>query len=235
MHTTSLSLPFDIPMRRWGGWVLAGLALAFVSGCASVYRVDSQVESFARWSGPAPAAAASAASGSAIPQPPQVYRFDRLPSQASDEAARGQAELEALARVALAKQGWSLADAGVSPPWTVRVSGGTLKLPRAPWEDPWDGYWGGYGFPGRDYVVTGRGQVIWAPVFIRMDMPYYQRKLALLISRADNGQVVYETQAAHDGRWNSSPELWGAMFDAALQGFPTPPGGPRQVNIDLPR
>ncbi|WP_291014604.1 hypothetical protein [Hydrogenophaga sp.] len=230
MQPSSLSLSFDIPLRRWGGWVLVGLALVFVSGCASVYRVDSQVESFARWSGPAPAAAASA-----IPQPPQVYRFDRLPSQASEEAVRGQTQLEALARVALAKQGWSLADAGVSPPWTVRVSAGTLKLPRAPWEDPWDGYWGGYGFPGRDYVVTGRGQVIWAPVFIRMDMPYYQRKVALLISRADNGQVVYETQAAHDGRWNSSSELWGAMFDAALQDFPTPPGGLRQVNIDLPR
>ena len=230
MPNTSLLLPFGVSLRRFGQLALAGLALAILSGCASVYRVDSQVESFARWSSPAPAAAANA-----IPQPPQVYRFDRLPSQASGDAARGQDELEALARVALAKQGWSLADAGVSPRWTVRVSGGTLKLPRAPWEDPWDGYWGGYGFPGRDYVVTGRGQVIWAPVFIRMDMPYYQRKVALLISRADNGQVVYETAAAHDGRWNSSPELWGAMLDAALQGFPTPPAGVRQVNIDLPR
>lgn len=235
MPPTLLSLPFEIALRRCSAWLLAGVGLAFLSGCASVYRVDSQVESFARWSDPASATAASAASVSAIPRAPQVYRFDRLPSQASGDAARSQDELEALARVALAKQGWSLADAGVSPRWTVRVSGGTLKLPRAPWEDPWDGYWGGYGFPGRDYVVTGRGQVIWAPVFIRMDMPYYQRKVALLISRADNGLVVYETQAAHDGRWNSSPELWGAMFDAALQGFPTPPGGLRQINIDLPR
>jgi hypothetical protein len=231
MNPQSNALPSTRVRHRRAALLVASLALGLLGGCAGVYRVDSQVQSFARWADATPSARVSAA----IPQPPQVYRFDRLPSQ----AAHGQDELEALARVALAKHGWSLADTGVSTRWTVRVSGGTLKLPRAPWEDPWDGYWGGYwggyGFPGRDYVVTGSGQVIWAPVFIRMDMPYYQRKVSLLISRADNGQVVYETQAAHDGRWNSSPELWGAMLDAALQGFPTPPEGVRQVNIDLPR
>ena len=223
--------PSASPAHRRRASLVTGLVCLLLGGCASVYRVDSQVQSFARWSSAAPASATS----EAIPRAPQVYRFDRLPSQASGDAARGQDELEALARIALTKQGWSLADAGVSPRWTVRVSGGTLKLPRAPWEDPWDGYWGGHGFPGRDYVVTGSGQVIWAPVFMRMDLPYYQRKVSLLISRADNGQVVYETAAAHDGRWNSTPELWSAMFDAALQGFPAPPAGVRQVNIDVPR
>jgi hypothetical protein len=68
-----------------------------------------------------------------------------------------------------------------------------------------------------------------------MDWPYYQRKVSLLVRQADSGQVVYETHAAHDGRWNSSHELWCAMLDAALQGLPTPPAGARQVNIDLPR
>jgi hypothetical protein len=222
---------------RRAGLATAALALGLLGGCASVYRVDSQVQSFARWADAPPASAATAPAASAIPQAPQLYRFERLPSQTTDSAARGQNELEALARTALAKNGWSLADSGVSVRWTVQVDAGTLKLPRAPWEEPWDGfgYWGGYGFPGRDHVVTGRGQVIWAPVFMRMDLPYYQRKVSLLIRNAANGQVVYETHAAHDGRWNSSPELWGAMLDAALQGFPTPPAGVRQVNTDLPR
>jgi hypothetical protein len=125
----------------------------------------------------------------------------------------------------------------------VQVSAGTVKLPRAPWEEPWDGFghwggiggFGGFGMAGRDYVVTGGGQVIWAPGFMRMDLPYYERKVSLLIRHAGNGQVVYETHAAHDGRWNSSPELWGAMLDAALLDFPAPPAGVRQVNVDLPR
>ncbi len=217
--------------------LVAGLALGLLTGCASVYRVDSQVQSFARWTDPA---APTAAATSAIPQAPQLYRFERLPSQAADNAARGQADLESIARTALAKRGWTPAEPGVSARWSVQVGAGTVKLPRAPWEEPWDGFgygggFGGFGLPGRDYVVTGSGQVIWAPVFIRMDLPYYQRKVSLLIRNAGNGQVVYETHAAHDGRWNSSPELWGAMLDAALQDFPTPPGGVRLVNIDLPR
>ena len=218
---------------RSAALLIAALSIGLLAACASVYRVDSQVQAFARWAD----APAGASAVNPVPQAPQRYRVERLPSQATDQAARGQDELEALARTALAKHGWTLAEPGVSARWAVQVGGGTLKLPRAPWEEPWDGfgYWGGYGFPGRDYVVTGSGQVIWAPVFMRMDLPYYQRKVSLLIRNAGNGQVVYETQAAHDGRWNSSPALWGAMLDAALQGFPAPPTGVRQVHTDLPR
>ena len=225
---------------RRAALLIAGLALGLLTGCASVYRVDSQVQSFARWSD---AAAPTAAATPAIPQAPQLYRFERLPSQAAENVARGQTDLETIARAALAKRGWTPAEPGVSARWSVQVSGGTLKLPRAPWEEPWDGFgydggfgrFGSLGFPGRDYVVTGSGQVIWAPVLMRMNLPYYERKVSLLIRNAGNGQVVYETHAAHDGRWNSSPELWGAMLDAALQDFPAPPTGVRQVNIDLPR
>jgi hypothetical protein len=223
---------------RRAALLTAGLAISLLTGCASVYRVDSQVQSFARWTSAAPAAAVSA-----IPQAPQLYRFERLPSQATDNAARGQADLEAVARTSLAKQGWTPAEPGSSARWSVQVSGGTLKLPRAPWEEPWDGFgyrggfggFGGYGFAARDHVVTSGGQVIWAPMFMRMDLPYYQRKVSLLIRQAGSSPVTYETHAAHEGRWNSSPALWGAMFDAALQDFPAPPVGVRQVNIDLPR
>lgn len=236
---------FTSPLYSTGGpgraaLLIVGLAISLLTGCASVYRVDSQVQSFARWSD---AAAPASAPVNAVPQAPQLYRFERLPSQAAENVARSQADLEALARTALAKRGWTSAEPGVSARWSVQVGGGTLKLPRAPWEEPWDGFgyggrfggFGGLGFPGRSYVVTGSGQVIWAPVFMRMDLPYYERKVSLLIRNAGNGQVVYETHAAHDGRWNSSPELWGAMLDAALQDFPAPPAGVRQINIDLPR
>ena len=231
--------PTDSRPRR-AALLVTGLALGLLTGCASVYRVDSQVQSFARWTN---AAAPAAAAVSAIPQAPQLYRFERLPSQAAENAARGQADLEAITRTALAQHGWTSAEPGVSARWSVQVGAGTIKLPRAPWEEHWDGFgygggfggFGGLGMPGRDYVVTGSGQVIWAPVFMRMDLPYYERKVSLLIRQASNGQVVYETHAAHDGRWNSSPELWGAMLDAALQDFPKPLIGVRQVNIDLPR
>ncbi len=194
-----------------------GLGL-LLGGCASVYRVDNQVQSFARWGTAATAPAA-----------PQSYRFERLPSQREGQAAASQDELETLARAALARVGWNLAESsGATAPWTVQVSGGALKLPRAPWEEPWDGFGAGWGLYG--------GSGVWgSTLFMRMDIPYYERQVSLVVRQAATGQVVYETQARHDGRWNSSPELWSAMLDAALKDFPSPPTGARQVDIDVPR
>lgn len=198
----------------------AGLALGLLlTGCASVYRVDSQVQSFPGW---------TPTGATAVPAAPQAYRFERLPSQREAAAAASQGMLEELTRAALARAGWNLAEAGTPSPWTVQVSAGTLKLPRAPWEEPWDGFGTGIGlYGGHGYWGTS--------VFMRMDIPYYERQVSLVIRHAATGQVVYETRARHDGRWASSPELWGAMLDAALRDFPNPPAGPRQVNIDVPR
>lgn len=83
--------------------------------------------------------------------------------------------------------------------------------------------------------MTGTGQIIYAPLFLRMETPYYKREVSVVIRHAASGRVVYETRAAHDGRWNSSNALWSAMLDAALSNFPTPPAGLRQVNIEVPR
>jgi len=216
------------------GVVTAFLAL---SGCASVYLVDNQVQSYARWADRASAPGVPVV----IPQPPQVFRFERLPSQREGQSASdGQDELEKLATLALGKVGWTPAAAGAAAPWLVQVSAGTVRLPRAPWESPYDAYWGGgfgpaFGFPRHGYVVTGTGQVIWAPMFPRFETPYYKREVSLVIRHAASGQVVYETRAAHDGRWNSTNSLWSAMLDAALRDFPAPPEGLRQVNIEVPR
>jgi hypothetical protein len=227
------------PHRPCAGLLRLGVAagaLLVLSGCASVFLVDNQVQSYARWADrPTPTGATTP-----IPQAPQVYRFDRLPSQQDNRSGAGQDELERLASISLAKVGWTPAAAGVTALWTVEVSGGTLRLPRAPWESPYDGYWGGgfgpgFGFPGRDYVVTGTGQIIYAPLFLRMETPYYKREVSVIIRHAASGRVVYETRAAHDGRWNSSNALWTAMLDAALSNFPAPPAGLRQVNIEVPR
>ena len=209
---------------------MAALAAALLSGCASVFLVDNQVESFPRWQ--------DRGANAAVPAPPQVYRFERLPSQQDERGARGQDELERYAEAALAKLGWSRAAPGVAAPWTVQVNASTVRLPRAPWEDPWD-RWGPYGspfaLPGRDYVVTGTGQVIFFPAFPRFETPYYQRAVSLVVRDAASGRVVYETRAKHDGRWPDSRALWDAMVSAALRDFPHPPAGARQVNIEIPR
>ena len=45
--------------------------------------------------------------------------------------------------------------------------------------------------------------------------------------------VVYETSAVHEDVWVSDPADYGVLFDAALDGFPKPPQGPRQVRLPL--
>ena len=223
---------------RTTGLALAIGAMGALGGCAGVLLVDNQVESFANWTPTA-----------AVPSAPQSYRFERLPSQREGRSAQAQDELEALAQAALAKAGWTPVAPSETAPWKVQVSATTQRLPRAPWEDPWVGYWGSgfWGDPwnrygsgvgiwgGRGHYIGAGGQIMWAPMFMHVESPYYQRELSLVIRRADNGQVVYETRAAHDGRWNSTPALWTAMLEAALQSFPAPPSGPRQVNIEIPR
>lgn len=206
---------------------LAALTLTLLSGCASMYLVDNQVQSFARWN--------DATAPVVVPQAPQTYRFERLPSQSTGPGAAGQDALENLARQALSQVGWSMHDTPTAAPWTVQVSAGTLQLPRAPWEDPRDSPWGGLGFPGHDYAVTASGHIIGTPVFMRMDIPYYKREVSLVVRHAASARVVYESRAAHEGRWNSTPDLWRAMLDAALRDFPAPPDGVRQVNIEMPR
>lgn len=219
----------------WKRCALVLSLLVGLSGCAGVYRVDNQVESFARWSEAATPSGDAKISASPVPAPPQQYRFERLPSQDSGPGARPQTELEQLAQSALAPLGWALADAPASAPWTVQVQAESTRLPRAPWEDPWDS-WGG-GWSGRVFIGSaGSGAgVMWSPWIMRSEFPYHLRQVSLLIRESATGRVVYETRAAHDGRWNSTLALWRAMLEAALKDFPHPPTGVRQVNLDVPR
>ena len=64
------------------------------------------------------------------------------------------------------------------------------------------------------------------------------KRVAVLFSGgpASGGHnVVYETRAVHEGVWTDNPAVFAAMFDAALNGFPTPPTGPRRIVLEIPR
>lgn len=193
-----------------------GLSLGLLGGCASVMRLDNEVQSYAHW----PA--------QQVPAAGDRYRFERLPSQQQSSAA--QDELERLAQEALAQVGLLRQDGKNTPPWTVQVSARSAKFPRAPWDDPRDAwpYWHGY-------VMMGRGVAVSGPLFPMTRPPYYRREVSLVLRRSGSSEVVYETQASQDGPWPDSPKLWGALLEAALQGFPQPTQGKRQVVIEVPR
>ncbi len=197
---------------------------ALSGGCAMPLRLEHTVHSQAAWS---PAAR---------PAPGDRYRFERLPSQRSGDAAREQDALESLAESVLVRKGLQRSEetsgATVSAvPWGVQLVAHAIKYPYAPWDapEPRPG-WMPYG-----QIVLGRGVVTSLGLQWQVRPPYYVRELALTVRDRRSGEVVYETRATQDGPWADAPTLWRALLEAALEGFPDPPSGPRRVVIEAPR
>jgi predicted small secreted protein len=213
--------------------VLIAVAVLLLSGCSTTRVIDSDVTAFSK---------AAIAPGS-------TYRFERLPSQQVD--TKRQDQIEAMVQAALDKVKLQrVGDAPGSPKarysvqltlamqardrsyyWDDRsyrpigsigvigVPGGgagsvSVTIGSGPYWSGWGGYPYGYTYP--------------AP-------PYYVRDIAMLLRDTTSNQVVYETRARHEGPWADSAAILPAMLDAALQGFPTPPAGPRQVRVEIPR
>jgi hypothetical protein len=188
-------------MQRFLRFLVASLAAAAaLSGCASGYLLDNQVQSFTRIA--------------ALPAEP-TYRFDRLPSQ--QEAFPQQDSVEALADAALHRAGLRRDD--TAPKYSVQVSARIDRV-LSPYADPWDGWGGGWGL--------GFGGP-WG----RMDSPWYHREVSVILRDLASQQVVYETRAANDGPLLDNKAVLPAMFDAAMQGFPNAPAGPRRVDVQL--
>jgi Domain of unknown function (DUF4136) len=205
--------------------ISAGLLLA---GCSGMRIVDSQVAAFSKLD-QAPVAGAS-------------WRFERLPSQQNldDSQSFRRTKLEAIAALELGKAGLSpqpLPATSNQAAYTVQLNARIQRLERGPWDpiEPWPGHAFGWGLSHHNSVVTRSGRVIHAPVFPRVESPWYVREVLLLIRDAKDARVVYETQARHEGRWADDEAVLPAMFAAALQGFPKPPEGKRIVNIEIPR
>jgi hypothetical protein len=186
----------------------------FLSGCAGGYLLDNEVQSF---------------SGLTAVPPQPTYRFERLPLQ--QEPA--QTQLEALADAALHQAGLRRDDA--NPRYSVQING-RLQRVLSPWAYAWDGWgWGGgYGYWGGGFGHRGMGFGMMGP-FPRMESPWFQREVAVIVRELSSNRVVYETRASNAGPWMDSNSVFPAMFEAALQGFPTPPLGPRIVNIQVGR
>ena len=190
-------------------WITLPLLCAalWLTGCASTRLVDSDVQSFSQLAG-APARA--------------TYSFERLPSQQAQGAQ--QSAVEDQARLALAKVG--LRQDSAAPFYRVHVHARTDLLA---YPDYWDG-------PGWGWGGLGVGRGFYGGLSMRFPPPtLYRREVGLILREAATGNVVYETRAVHEGVWTDNPAVFAAMFDAALNGFPTPPTGPRRIVLEIPR
>jgi hypothetical protein len=184
-------------------------AAVVLSGCASTRLVDAQVSSFA------PQKIAAGAS----------YQFERLPSQASDPAS--QDKLEALAQQALSKVGLVQKDAA---PLRVLVTAAlrqeTIFTDGGIHASIGPGWMFGHG----NFGFSHRGTL-----FPWLDSQTSYLRQVSLVMRDSNGAVLFESHASNDNPWSDSAAVFSALLDAALEGFPTPPTGVRQVNIEIPR
>jgi hypothetical protein len=186
---------------------LLGFALFaawLLSGCAAGYLLDNDVQAF-----------------SSLPAPPAqpAYRFERLPSQQEP----GQVQLEAMAAAALQQAGLRRDDG--NPRYSVQVSGAIHRI-LSPWSNQWRyGAWGGPLRP--HFGIGGTG-------LSGMDEPYwYRRDVTVILRELGSNRVVFESHGVNDGPWVDDQAVFGAMFQAAMQGFPTPPPGLRRINIQV--
>jgi hypothetical protein len=200
----------------WGRRLLLATAVFLLAGCSGMRLIDSDVVSHARWQGP-PAG------------PGSTYRFERLPSQqtaVTPSSEIGQDQLEALAQSALNKLG--LVHYPQAALLVVQLSTTTVVQP---------GYSGGWpGFPGVSIGAgTAGGHIGMVFPMARYEPPLYIREVQIILRDSRSLAVVYETRARHSGPWADGRALIPAMLDAALSGFPSPPAGPRRVNVQIPR
>ena len=194
------------------------VSLAFVlSGCATTRMIDSEVKSFI---------------GNATPPRDAAYRFDRLPSQ---EALLDQTQVEAMAAKALAKAGPVLNT--TNPAFSVQVNLQIVRLSRDPRYDPWMGGYGPsmrvgrVGVYGGVGVYPGNGH---GSLGMYAETPWYRHRVHVVMRDLGNSAVVFESTALFEGPWPDSINIVPVLLDAALQGYPTPPQGPRIVSIELP-
>ena len=198
------------------------LALFFIAilltGCSTTRLIDSDVRSVSSFKS-APIAG---------------YKFERTPLQQAPDQVANQQALEAMAEAALAKVGLKRDEA--RPAYSVQISARVRREWRLSSTDPLSmgniqigvgfnnvrmrgGWGGGFGI--------GMG-------YPRRDVLFYNREVSLMMRDLSTNQVVYETSAVNDGVWADDNNILPILFEAAVSGFPTPPSGPRRVNIELP-
>ena len=148
---------------------------------------------------------------------PATYRLERLPSQQTPSFE----PIAALAEQALARVGLTRDDA--APRLLVQIGVQADTVPRY---DPYPA-WGFGGWYGRGWGMQGAWRFGELP-------PLHRRAVSLMVRDAATQTVVYETSAVHEDVWVSDPAVFGVLFDAALNGFPKPPPGGREVRLPLP-
>lgn len=197
--------------RRWGLAAVITMA-ALLAGCASgPPEITASVQTYASMGGISL---------------PATYRMELLPSQTRQQNF---SRVEAAAQQALQRVGLTRDPRPDLARLVVQI-GASATQGRAYHPAYNDWYYGprygfGMGFGGPRF---GMG-MNW------MDAPpmIYYRSVQIVIRDQKSQQIVYESSAEFDEVRMYDDIIWQVLFDSALNGFPNPPTGSRQVRSTL--
>lgn len=216
----------DIPAPQagitpWIGSLLLAACL-LMSGCTHVIRLEHAVQTHAAWE------------NQRRPAPGDRFALERSPAQQTAAASSIQGQLEIHTTEWLTRWGSTVVNETDQAEWVIQLMWRHQQSLRDLWGDPFipSPLWG---LPGRDYVITGSGQVVWLPTPYRMPTLHHERELRIQIRNSQSSRIVYESQAIQEGPWNDSPVLIQALVEAVFTDFPMAPEGQRQVVIEQPR
>jgi Domain of unknown function (DUF4136) len=183
------------------------VAAATLAGCAALNTVTSDVTTFSEW----PAE-----------RKPGRYAFERLPSQKAN--ATRTADLEAAAAKALEKAGFTAAADAAQADVIVQVGARISRTEISPWDDPLWWRWGG-GYWRSPTWRRGPRSAFYGGFNSEWYSPRYERA---------SNTPLFEAHAQTEGGSSGDAALLGAMFEAALQGFPAKDAqNPRRVSVSL--
>lgn len=196
---------------------LACLLPLLLAACSHTRLVDSQVQQTAAF-GP-----------SGVPTAPVAYRFERLPSQLQN-ADLGL--LEQAAQTQLQAKGWVRDEAAAR--YSVMLEWRTGRHATDSWGRPMDAFmsphvYAGWGWAGRGPASLGLSSAWRIP-----PSPQYSHEVRVLVRHVQSSQVVYETQARHDGPWHDGANIAPVVVQAALADFPNPKAALQKIAIELP-
>ena len=214
--------PLCTPLRT----LMCALMFASVlSGCGGMRLIDTQVRAASSLSDPASLQGAS-------------FKFERSPLQPAPGIARDPAgnpvvdTFESQAEQALSEVGLTRNDdaATLSVLLGLRLTPYLVDNGTRVYGAPYPFAYGAWG-SGRRFGGMGFGMG-WGSRFPPSTL--YRHELQILMRDVRSGQLVYETQAVHDGPW-SDKHIVPALLSAALKNFPQPCMPACQVNIEIPR
>lgn len=201
--------------------VLPLLLTLLLAACSHTRLVGSEVRQTAAF-GPAGA-----------PSTPVLYRFERLPSQTQNPDLE---RLEQAAQTLLQAKGWLLGEAQTPSQvrYSVMLEWRTGRYAVDTWGRPMDAFMSPHVYPAWGWAGRGPASLGFSSTWRIPPTPHYSHEVRVLVRNVQTGQLVYETQARHDGPWHDGANIAPVVLQAALADFPNPRAAQQTISIELP-